>query len=80
MAARGGCVAKLLGVLFMVLAAISKLASFHCCNVGPKSFAAAAALLLLLSIAVNSCPYCGGACKEGECGHDHEHGPGEGKK
>jgi hypothetical protein len=75
MAARGGCVAKLLGVLFMVLAALSKLCAFHAGTVGPKSFAAAAALLLLLSIAVNSCPYCGGACKD-----EHEHGPDEGKK
>lgn len=48
--------AIILGALSMLLAAVSKLAHWGACGVGPRSFTAAAGLLLLFSIAVHSCP------------------------
>jgi hypothetical protein len=44
-----------LGVLFMLLAAVSKLAHFAPMGLGPRSFTAASALLLLVSINLHSC-------------------------
>lgn len=43
-----------LGVLFMVLAAVSRLAHFYPASLGPRSFAAAAALMFLMAIAANT--------------------------
>jgi hypothetical protein len=89
MAARGGCVVKLMGILMMLVSAASRLWGFAICTLGPRSFAAAAIMLLLASIAINMCPMCGGACGSGGgCGccsgekdeHDHEHKSEEKKK
>lgn len=60
--------ALVLGTLLLVLAAVSRLAHWGLCTLGPRSFTAGSALLLLLSIAIHSCP---GVCRaEGE-GHSH---------
>lgn len=52
---KSACGALALGVLFMILAAVSKLAGWGVCGLGPKSFAWGAELLLLYSIAVHAC-------------------------
>ena len=56
------CLSWVLGVVFMLLAAVSKLAMFSCCGLGAKSFAVASALMLLLSIATHTCKM---ACFQG---------------
>ena len=53
--ARIGCASMALGVGSMVLAAVSRLAHWTPMLLGPKSFAAFSALLLLLSIAAHTC-------------------------
>ncbi|MDE2040645.1 MAG: hypothetical protein KGO96_14100 [Elusimicrobia bacterium] len=62
--AKLGCVAMLAGIVLMLLAAASRL--WHCCammGLGPKSYAAAAALFLLLSISAHTCAcVCGAKC------------------
>ena len=53
--AKAGCVSTLLGLVSMLLALITKLTYWSPMNLGPRSFAAGAALLLLLSIALHTC-------------------------
>ncbi|MBI4677600.1 MAG: hypothetical protein HY748_08455 [Elusimicrobia bacterium] len=43
-----------LGILSMLLAAVARLSCWAPLTLGPRSFAAASALMLLLSIAVNT--------------------------
>lgn len=58
------CGSGMLGTLSMVLAIITRLTSFAPMGLGPRSFAAGAALLYLMSIAVHLCKMvCFGACK-----------------
>ena len=44
------------GKLLVLLAAVSRLGHWSPMGLGPRSFAAGAALLLLLSIAIHVCP------------------------
>ena len=53
--AKAGCVSTMLGVVSMLLAVITRLAHWAPMQLGPRSFAAGAALLLLLSIALHTC-------------------------
>ena len=46
-----------LGILSLVLAVATRLGHCGIANVGPRSFAAAAVILLLLTIALNTCPH-----------------------
>ena len=45
------------GMLSLILAMVSRQAGWHPFNIGPRSFAATAALLLLLAIAANTCKH-----------------------
>ena len=53
--AKVGCVSTLLGIVSMLLAVITKLTTWAPMHLGPRSFAAGTALLLLLSIALHTC-------------------------
>jgi hypothetical protein len=53
--AKIGCVSTLLGIVSMLLAVITRLSSWSPMHLGPRSFAAGSALLLLLSIALHTC-------------------------
>lgn len=49
------CVAKTLGILSMILAVLARLVHFYPLGLGPRSFAAGAALMFLFAIANRSC-------------------------
>ena len=49
------CGSGMLGTLSMILAVVSRLTGFAPMNVGPRSFAAGAALMFLWSIATHLC-------------------------
>jgi len=49
-----------LGMLMALLTAVSKLAAWAPMMLGPRSFAAGSALLLLVAIAIHTCP---GVCQ-----------------
>jgi|GEM_PF-5394139 len=53
--AKIGCVSTLLGIVSMLLAVVTRLTHWAPWHLGPRSFAAGAALLLLLSIALHTC-------------------------
>lgn len=53
--AKIGCGSIVLGFISMLLAVITKLMRWAPMHVGPRSFAAGAALLLLFAIATHSC-------------------------
>jgi hypothetical protein len=53
--AKIGCVSTWLGVVSMLMAVIAKLTHWSPMSLGPRSFAAGAVLLLLLSIALHTC-------------------------
>jgi hypothetical protein len=50
-----GCVSTMLGFVSTLLAVITKLSHWAPMMLGPRSFAAGAALMLLLSIALHTC-------------------------
>ena len=53
--AKVGCISTLLGIGSMLLAVVTRLTHWAPLHLGPRSFAAGAALLLLLSIALHTC-------------------------
>ena len=53
--AKLGCGSIAAGLILIILAAVSRLAHLAILGLGPRSFAAGAALLLLLSIAIHTC-------------------------
>ena len=53
--AKVGCVSTLLGIVAMLLAVITRLTQWAPMHLGPRSFDAGAALLLLLSISLHTC-------------------------
>lgn len=55
---KAACASIALGVLSAILAAVSRLTGFAPATLGPRSFAVASALLLLLSIAIHTCKAC----------------------
>jgi hypothetical protein len=59
------CAATWLGVVSMLVAIVTKLTRWAPMHLGPRDFAAGAALLLLLSIALHTCQ---GVCGSKEPG------------
>jgi hypothetical protein len=53
--AKIGCISSMLGILSTLLAVATRLSHWEPLGLGPRDFAAGAALMLLLSIAAHSC-------------------------
>lgn len=54
---KAGCCSIALGAISTLLAVVSRLSAFAPMRLGPRSFAAGAALLFLLAIAIHTCQH-----------------------